>query len=266
MQITRSRVVALVAITLLTLAISGCFEIEQSIELNKDMSGTADLKMAVDFEPMIVIMATMQKQMEGKEGPPTEEELAKARADFKAKNEAENSEDDMPSIEEANKELPEGVELLDMNLQEGETSVETKFKFKFDHLKKLVNLKLPSKAEEQEQGGDGIMDSPFENLELIDEGKTFTIRSKPSNPADSVEKQMEEQGAPSDPEMEKMMEDAFKNLRFAWKIKAPFEVVSHNATRVEGDTLIWEYDMERFKMMEQSGTPDDVGIQVTYRK
>ena len=255
-------------LTLLTIALMcvftlGCFEIEQSIELDRDMSGTADLKMGVDFEPMILIMATMQRQMEGKEGPPTEEDLAKAREDFKSQN--ESADDDMPTIEEANEELPEGIRLLDMDVKEDDLSVRTHFKFAFDELRKLVDLQLPSKNDEGEES-EGVMNSPFENLELVDEGNTFTIRTKPSNPAESVEKQIEDQGAPPDPEMEKMMEDAFKNLRFAWKIKAPFEVVSHNATRVEGDTLIWEYDIERFKKMEAAGVDDEVGIQVTYRK
>lgn len=256
-------ILALLTIALMSVFTLGCFEIEQSIELDRDMSGTADLQIGVDFEPMILIMATMQRQMEGKEGPPSAEDLAKAREEFKSQN--ESPDDDMPSIEEANEQLPEGIRLLDMDVKEDDLSVSTHFRFAFDELRKLVNLQLPSKDQEGPQG-EGIMDSPFENLELVDEGSTFTIRTKPSNPAENVEQQMEDQGAPEDPEMEKMMEDAFKNLRFAWKIKAPFEVVSHNATRVEGDTLIWEYDMERFKKMEASGADDEVGIQVTYKK
>ena len=268
MHSARSRFVALFTITLLSLAVAGCFEIEQSIELDEDMSGTADMAIGIDFEPMILIMATMQKQMEGKEGPPTEEELAKARAEFKEKNEEGEAEEDMPSIEEANEELPEGIELTDMNVVEKDTSVRMNFTFKFDHLKKMIGLTLPTKKADGPQTElDGVFDSPFENLELVDEGgDTFTIRTVAANPADAVEKQVSDQAGPPDEGMEKMMEDAFRDLRFAWKIKAPFEVVSHNATRVEGDTLIWVYDIERFREMEKAGTPDDIGIEVTYRK
>ncbi|MDX1583533.1 MAG: hypothetical protein R3338_08035 [Thermoanaerobaculia bacterium] len=264
MRTRSSRLLTPFILALFSFAFFACFEIEQSIELEEDMSGTADLKMAVDFEPVILIMATMQKQMEGKEGPPTEEELAKARAEFKAQNEAEDG-DDLPSIEEANRELPEGIELTDMDMVEGETSVKTSFSFSFDHLRKLIGLQLPSK-EKAESEDPGALESPFENLELVEGANTFTIRTRPENPADSVEQQVQDQGAPSDPAMEKMMKEAFRNLRFVWKVTAPFEVVSHNATRVEGNTLIWEYDMERFEMMESSGSPDEIGIEVTYRR
>lgn len=262
----RLRFFPLVVLTLafFCLSLVGCFEIEQSIELDEDMSGTADLKIGVDLEPMVLVMATMARQMEGKEGPPTEEELAKAKAEFQAKNAEESAEDETPSLEEANADMPEGIELLDMAVEEKGMQVVSKFKFAFDTLAHLVNLELPSK---EDAGPDepNVLDSPFENLELIDEGSTFTIRSKPSNPTQSVEEQVADQ-APPDPEMEKMMEDAFKNLRFTWKIKAPFEVVSHNATRVEGETLIWTYDIERFKQMEAAGESEDLEIRVTYKR
>src|ERR1019366_1225983 len=42
---------------------TGCFEVEQSIELKRDLSGTANFKLGVDMEPMITIMAKMQKEM-----------------------------------------------------------------------------------------------------------------------------------------------------------------------------------------------------------
>lgn len=258
---TRHGLSVVCMLAMLCVSALGCFEIEQTIELERDMSGEADLHIGVDFEPMILIMATMQRQMEGKEGPPTAEELAKAREEFKSQNAASAAEDDMPSIEEANRELPDGIRLLDMKIDEGDLRVATRFRFAFDELKKLVDLQLPSKDD-----GENVLSSPFENLELVEKGDTFTIRSTPVNPADEVEQQMADQGAPADPEMEKMVEDAFRNLRFVWKIKAPFEVVSHNATRVDGDTLIWEYDIARFKEMERAGSTDDMAVRVTYRK
>lgn len=255
----------LITLALFCFAILGCFEVEQSLELNKDMSGTADLHLGIDFEPMVLISATMQKQMEGKEGPPSEEELAKARAEFRSKQEMDTTEE-MPSLEEANQDLPEGIRLVDMSVDEGDLRMVSKFRFAFDTLSNLVNLRLPSSGGDEAAEQGGIFDSPFQNIELIDGGDTFTIRTQPENPAENVEKQVEEQGAPPDAEMEKMMEDAFKNLRFTWKIKAPFEVVSHNASRVEGDTLVWVYDIQRFKEMTASGVAEDLAIHVTYRR
>jgi hypothetical protein len=64
-----------------------------------------------------------------------------------------------------------------------------------------------------------------------------------------------------------MMNDAFKNLRVAWKITAPFEVISSNATRKEGNTLIWEYDFAGLqKLAASKKAMDDLAVSVTYKK
>jgi hypothetical protein len=65
---------------------TGCFEVEQSINLNRDMSGTANFKLGIDMEPMVIIMAKVQKEMGGDKSPLTKAEIAAAKADFK-KNE-----------------------------------------------------------------------------------------------------------------------------------------------------------------------------------
>ncbi|HEY0372362.1 MAG TPA: hypothetical protein VGD79_10190, partial [Thermoanaerobaculia bacterium] len=90
--------------------LGGCFEIDQSINLQKDLSGTADFHLGIDMEPMVLVMAQFAREMEGKKGPITEAELAKARADFKANMKKESSSKE-PSREEIAKGLPEGVKL-----------------------------------------------------------------------------------------------------------------------------------------------------------
>ena len=68
-------------------------------------------------------------------------------------------------------------------------------------------------------------------------------------------------------ETQKMMEDAFKNMRFAWKITAPFQVVESNAHRREGNTLIWDYDFK--KLQELGSNPkamNDLAVKVVYKK
>jgi hypothetical protein len=62
------------------------------------------------------------------------------------------------------------------------------------------------------------------------------------------------------------VKDAFSKMRVAYRITAPFTVVSHNATRREGNTLIWEYDMAAFEKMEKTKKLDDLGVHVTYRR
>lgn len=244
------------------LLLAGCFEVDQSINLQKDLSGTADFHLGVDLEPMIVVMAQFGREMEGKTGPMTAAELAKAKAEFKKS--AKKSESKEPSKADIEKSLPEGVKLLSYGSKEREFGMDTNFKFGFDKLSQLVGVKLPSKGQ-----GDptqkNVIDSPFEGLELSEKGDTLTIRTKPQNPTESVKEQAAD--APKlDAATEKMVKDAFSKMRVSYRITAPFTVVSHNATRREGNTLIWEYDMAAFEKMEKSKKLDDMGVRVTYRK
>jgi hypothetical protein len=251
---------------------TGCFDIEESIELKKDMSGTANLQLGVDMEPMITIMAMMQKQMEGKKGPLTKAELDAAKADFKksAKKTSSTAEAADPK-KDMEKGLPPGVKLLDTSVTEKEFGMVTNMKFAFDKLAHLVDVKMPSKG--GDKGGppdptkSNVLDSPFQGLDVVETASTITIRTKPQNPADKVKSETSSQGPPMDPETQKMMEDAFKNMRFAWKITAPFQVVSSNAHRREGNTLIWEYDFK--KLQELGSNPkamDDLAVKVVYKK
>jgi hypothetical protein len=246
--------------------IAGCFEVEQSINLNKDLSGTADFHLGVDMEPMVVVMAQFGREMEGKTGPMTAEELAKAKADFKKSMTTKKSESSKePSKEEMQKGLPEGVKLISYGMKEREFGMDSDFKFGFNKLSQLVGVKLPSK-----EGGDptqkSVIDSPFEGLEFSEKGDTITIRTKPQNPTATVKEEAAANAPKMDAATEKLMKDAFSKLRVAYKITAPFTIVSHNATRREGNTLIWEYNMETFEKMEKAKTLDEAGVRVTYRR
>jgi hypothetical protein len=250
------------ALALLSLVLlAGCFEIEQSINLKKDLSGTADFHLGVDLEPMVVVMAQFGREMEGKTGPMTAEELAKAKADFKKS--AKKSTSTEPSRADIAKELPEGITLIDYATKEREFGMASDFKFGFEKLSQLVGVKLPSKGEQP--GEKNVIDSPFEGLELSESGDTFTIRAKAQNPAESVKEQASD-GPKLDAATEKMVRDAFSKMSVVYRITAPFQVVSHNATRREGNTLIWEYNMETFEKMAKSKKVDDTQLRVTYKR
>lgn len=263
------RIRGVVVTALFALFATGCFEVEQSIELKKDLSGTANFKLGVDMEPMITIMAKVQKEMSGDKSPLTAAEIAAAKADFKKnkKTSTTKSEDPRKEVEGG---LPPGVKLLDVAVDEKEFGVTTNMKFAFDKISSLVGVKLGTKKEGDAPADPtkkSIIDTPFQGLELSETANTISIRTKPQNPAEKVTAEANEQGPKLDAETEKMMKDAFKNMRVAWKITAPFEVVSSNATRKEGNTLIWEYDFDRLQKLGASPKAlDDLGVQVTYRK
>ena len=248
---------------------TGCFEVEQSIELKRDLSGTANFKLGVDMEPMITIMAKIQKEMGGDKSPLTKADIEAAKADFR-KNQKKSSTTTKDPRKEAESGLPPGVKLLDVSVDEKEFGVTTNMKFAFDKLSSLVGVKLGAKKEGQgpaDPTKKSILDSPFEGLEISETASTISIHTKPQNPAEKVKAEASEQGPKLDPETEKMMNDAFKNLRVAWKITAPFQVVSSNATRKEGNTLIWEYDFKKFQEIAASQKAvDDMAVRVTYKK
>ncbi len=256
-------------VALFALFATGCFEVEQSIELKKDLSGTANFKLGVDMEPMVTIMARIQKEMSGDKSPLTKADIAAAKADFKKKQEKSTSTTEDPR-KEAEGGLPPGVKLLDLSVSEKEFGVTTNMKFAFDKISSLAGVKLGAKKEgagPADPTKKSILDTPFQGLEISETAKTITIHTKPQNPAEKVKAQAGEQGPKLDAETEKLMNDAFKSLRVAWKITAPFEVVSSNATRKEGNTLIWEYDFEKLQKLAASQKAlDDLAVRVTYKK
>jgi len=251
---------------------TGCFDIEESIDLKKDMSGTANLKLGVDMEPMITIMAMVQRGMEGKKGPPTKEEIEAAKADFKKNAKKTESKEAADPKKDMDKSLPPGVKLLDASVTEKEFGMVTNMKFAFDKLAHLVDVKMPQKGDDKGGPPDptkkNVLDSPFQGLDVVETASTITIRTKPQNPADKVKSETSESGGPPmDEETKKMMEDAFKGMRFAWKITAPFQVVSSNAHRKEGNTLIWEYDFKKLQALgDNPKAMDDLAVKVVYKK
>jgi hypothetical protein len=254
---------------LFALFLTGCFEVEQSIELRRDLSGTANFKLGIDMEPMVTIMAKVQKEMGGDKSPLTKAEIAAAKADFK-KNEKKSTSETEDPRKQAEGGLPPGVKLLDVKVEEKEFGMTTNMKFAFDKISSLVGVKLGTKKEGEAAGDPtkkSILDTPFQGMEISETATTITIHTKPQNPAEKVKSQASEQGPKMDAETEKMMNDAFKNLRVAWKITAPFDVVSSNATRREGKTLIWEYDFEKLQKLASSPKAlDDLAVRVTYKK
>jgi hypothetical protein len=251
---------AIVAIAVLT----GCFDIEQSLVLNKDLSGKAGFRMAIDFEPMVLVMLQMQREMDGKKGAPTAEEIAKAKTDFLKESSSKSEGPTAEEQKEFEKKLPEGVKLLDQKVTQDGMKMITNIVFGFTDPSKLALIDLPKKEGASPQDK-SVIDKPFDGLVVKDEGKTILITSKPADPMSGVEQGTKESGGPENKEMEAMVRNAMKGLRVAYRIEAPFKVVESNATRREGNTLIWEYTLETFEKMQKTGMKD-LGVFVRFKK
>lgn len=215
-----------------------------------------------------MIMAKVQKEMSGDKSPLTKADIAAAKAEFKknAKKSTTESEDPRKQAEGG---LPPGVKLLDVSVAEKEFGVTTNMKFAVRQTGKPRRREAQrierrrSRRRSNEEVGHRL---PVQGLEIAETSSTITIHTKPQNPAEKVKAEAGEAGPKLDAETEKMMNDAFKNMRIAWKITAPFEVVSSNATRKEGKTLIWEYDWDKLQKLAASPKALDLGVNVTYKK
>jgi hypothetical protein len=250
------------ALALCLPALAGCFDVEQAMTLQKDLSGKAAFSMTVNMEPMVILMARMQREMGGQTGEPTAAELDKAKKDFLA-SKSEKKEDPKAREEEVKKNLPPGVKLLESSLKDEGLKISARFVFGFDHISKLAEIQFPSQAgEEGAPGAKNPIEEPFSGLKVRDEGSTLLLTTAAINPV--AEQTSQAAGMELSPAMKKQMEDAFQGLRVVFRLNAPFDVVEHNATRKEGETLIWEYDLKTMEKMTPAQLSE--GVRVRFKK
>lgn len=261
MHISMKNVSAIV-LGLSAFVVTGCFDIEQTLTLERNLSGKAGFSMKVDMEPMVVFMTQMKREMDGKKGPPTAAEIAAAKQDFLKNGKKETTGDFEKGKKEMQAALPKGVTLLDAKVNDEELKMGVSMLFGFDNAAKLAQIKVPKKPDEK-GGPPNPADNPFSGFKIVDDGKTITITTDVQNPMDEAKKEAAPTEKP-DPAVEKQMEDLFKGFRVAFKITAPFDVLEQNATRKEGNTLIWEYDLKSIEKMKPEQLKQ--GIRVKYKK
>ena len=259
---------------------SGCYDIEQLIKLNPDLSGEASMRIAVDMEGMIKVMAAMERKFSGKEGEPSAEDLEKARQEFLKKNE-EDKDKDKAEFEQKKKQLeeklPQGVTLKGLDMKNEGLKLEVTMTFAFDHISKLKEIEFPADEAEGEMGGpseEPPLERPFEDLVVEETADTIRIQAKPANPAkDKEEPGMEgegegmegEQGEGPDDGMKDLVKSALGTLKVAFKIESPLAVEKHNATEQKDNTLVWSYDLARLEKLEKEGGKPEA-VDVTFKK
>jgi hypothetical protein len=256
---------------------SGCVDVQQAITLERDLSGTARVAIAVNLEPMALFMAKLERGFSGKPGEPGEAEIAKARAAMLS-----DSRDKVPTDFEAEKRamaesLPAGVRLLDGRFSEDGLKFAADITLAFDKVGLLAALAMPSRqttpgapakaakgAKGKSTAGSNPFDAPFEGLKVVDAGSTITVSMPVQNPVADEPFPGGGKDGPPDAETMKEIEALMGGLRFGFTLTTPFEVVEHTAHRREGTTLVWDYDLKKILKL----TPKDMkdGIRVRYRK
>lgn len=228
--------------------LAGCFQIEYGILLEEDLSGEAVVEMTMDFDAAAHAIASIERQFQGLEGPPTDEEIAAAREEFMSEFD-DGGDMDMDEMRaEIEADLPEGVHFIDAAQARDEGTVNVSIRLGFDHITRLEEVGLaPDEAPSDLE--------PFA-FEFVDEGETILLRTNAINP---VEEAREEAGDQLE-SMEGLMETMFGEMSVAFSLEAPFEIVEHNATTRDGDRLTWIYDFQA--MSEGPGG----SIMVRYRR
>jgi len=241
------------------LVLTGCFDIEESVDLQRDLSGQAGFNATVDLGAMVVPMLMMQRGMEGKTGDPTPAEIAAARQQMIAQQKTKKSEGagGPPKREEIEKSLPPGVRLLDAGVDDQQDlKIRAHFRFAFDDLAKLAQIREPKKGGEAPgPGKPTLLDQPFAGLKLVDEGKTLLLSTELGNPVADAGSQAGGGDAKPSPEAQKTVDQIFQGLRLRFRLTAPFEVVDTNATRRDGKTLVWDYDAPAIMKLAESKQP-----------
>lgn len=256
---------ALAALAVLGVLLAGCFDLEESVDLDRNLTGKASFSATVDLGAMVVPMLMMQRQMSGKTGDPTPAEIAAARQDMIAQQKSDPSKaPSVPKREEIEKGLPPGVRLLDVGTEDkGDLKLRMHVLFGFDDLNKLMQIRDPKKEEKAAEGAGGgpagananLFDKPFAGLTLKDEGKTVLVSTEFGNPVSAGAASQSLTGGEATPEAKKTMEQIFQGLRIRFKLTTPLEVVDSNATRRDGKTLVWDYDAAAIEKLADAKQP-----------
>ena len=255
------RFVAAVVLGLAAFATSACLQIEQTLTLERDLSGKAGFAMNLDMESLVPIMATLKKSTDGKGGVPTAAEVAEARKELLSSQKSEKSdfEKEKKGFES---QLPAGVTLLDAQAKEDGLKMAASFLLGFDQVSKLSQIQFPKSGSQPDAMGTNPVDSPFGGLKVVTEGQTILVTTPVENPL--AEQQEKTSQMPMDAAALGLIQQMFKGVRMVVKITAPFDVVEHNAHRREGTTLIWDYDFLNLQKL----TPEQMkqGVRVRFRR
>jgi len=225
---------------------AGCMQFEYGITLEEDLSGTADVDIAIDLDRVAYMSAYIQNAFAGEGGEPSDEQIEAAREEIVQEMDSDEDFSEASMRAEIEPDLPQGVTLVYAKADREELLTKVNVRFAFDHVDKLKEIRLD--ADDAEEGGAPVDSQPFEDLEIIEDGDQIIVRSQPVNPLDDLE-ELNEMPLVSDEMVEKLLE----GFGVTFTLTSPFRVEEHNATSKKGDTLVWEFNIETLKSGEATG-------------
>ncbi len=254
---------------------AGCLNMERSIVVNKDLTGRAALKMAIDFDALVPIVIKMQHQSEGKTDPPTDAEIAAGKAQMTAMAAM------IPSAG------PFDAQKISAGLPAGMTVVESTQKM--DGNKLVINLvigvqdvtKIPQIAMPSIDAAPAGVDTAmklFQDFEITDEGGTILIASKapaageqptafqpPISTADLLSTLTSTTGMKSE-DLMPLVNDLMKGLKVSTRIESPLTVVDTNAPVKDGTSLTWNINFDGGLEKMLAADPKSMMVSVRFKK
>lgn len=238
---------AVAAVCLAGLLLASCYEVEESITLERDLSGQASINATIDLGAQIAPLLRLQREARGEAGEPKPEEIAAARQRALETRRpgqfTRRAEEERAKIEAA---LPPGVRLLEGRIDERELTLLALYRFGFDDVRKLQRIGGPPEGAAAPQAIDlNLQRQPFGGFELADEGKTLLLSTQLPNPLAGMAP------AGETPAARQAREGAADAVKLHFRLSTPFEVVDSNATRRDGRTLVWDLDRAAFAKLDK---------------
>lgn len=230
--------------------ISGCLDAESGVSLNKDLSGKASFKMAMDLAPMMdQLMKTMEAQA-GQPAPPGMMDMIKSQM-------AQKLGAGIFDVTGMKAKLPTGVTLADSSQKIEDLRVTAAFTFAFTNINQLPLIEMPPSSAAVGAPAAGEKPAKMFDFEIKDDGSAISISTKaPEKPSAEDEKKKAEAMATAKDAMSQLdalgLRDMLKiaKVKVVMRFDIPQTVVEHNATRTEGQSYFWETKLDSLEKLD----------------
>ncbi|MBK1617839.1 hypothetical protein CKO42_05085 [Lamprobacter modestohalophilus] len=204
-------------IVALAFAVTGCIKVDQTLTLNKDGSGTLNMRYGMS-EQAIAQVEAMEKMGEAMQ------ESGGEALDMDAERPFDLDFDEAKVREEFEAEGLEGVELASVKSESVDGWRFMEMKLTFDNLTALKQT--------------DYFDGSELSLSKDAEGNYVLTQRSTDNGDDGDDEEM-------DPQMLKQMAAMFAGMRIANRVIVPTEIIETNATDIDGRSASWVYDIEK---------------------
>ncbi|RME83673.1 MAG: hypothetical protein D6785_06445, partial [Planctomycetota bacterium] len=162
----------------------------------------------------------------------------------------------LDKIKDVKQSLPNGIHLQHIRFIQEENRLIMSIGLRFRHVKDLKNCdfgSILSMPKPQQKGGMSMnmkQDTPGE--------KPLPFEVQRKNGEILLLTPLKESQTKSANQLKMMppqMKSLFQSMVFRFQIKAPFPVLEHNGHKKEGNTIIWNYTLDKLEKLEKNKKP-----------